>query len=82
MSEAEFVVVVSKEDIEDTNKIIQLNFFSDVDKLDIRKTKWLLGKYVDMIDIIKNYEFSLQQIENGMDVSIRVVVCGGIGCKT
>ncbi|WP_405117870.1 hypothetical protein MHB43_20350 [Paenibacillus sp. FSL H8-0317] len=60
------VVVVNKEDVEDTNKIIQLNFFSDVDEVDIRKTKWLLGKYVDMIDIIQNYEYALKQIENGM----------------
>ncbi|KAA8782532.1 hypothetical protein EC604_01545 [Paenibacillus amylolyticus] len=66
MNNDNVVVVVNREDFEDTNKIIQLNFFSDVDEVDIRKTKWLLGKYVDMIDIIKNYEFSLQQLENGM----------------
>ncbi|WP_339307646.1 hypothetical protein [Paenibacillus sp. FSL R5-0519] len=66
MSNDEVVVVVNREDFEDTNKIIQLNFFSDVDEVDIRKTKWLLGKYVDMMDIIQNYEFALRQIENGM----------------
>lgn len=66
MNNDDVVVVVNKEDVEDTNRIIQLNFFSDVDEVDIRKTKWLLGKYVDMVDIIKNYEFSLQQMENGM----------------
>ncbi|WP_145148523.1 hypothetical protein [Paenibacillus xylanexedens] len=66
MSNDEVVVVVNREDVEDTNKIIQLNFFSDVDEEDIRKTKWLLGKYVDMIDIIQNYEYALKQIENGM----------------
>lgn len=37
-----------------------------MDEVDIRKTKWLLGKYVDMIDIIQNYEYALKQIENGM----------------
>ncbi|WFA86492.1 hypothetical protein [Paenibacillus amylolyticus] len=43
MSTEEIVVFTPKqEDIDDTNKIIQLNFFSDVDKEDIRKTKWLL----------------------------------------
>ncbi|WP_339283006.1 hypothetical protein [Paenibacillus sp. FSL R5-0486] len=53
-------------DSTDTQEIVQLNFFSDVDEVDIRKTKWLLGKYVDMMDIIQNYEFALKQIENGM----------------
>ncbi|PZT52006.1 hypothetical protein [Paenibacillus silvae] len=66
MNNDDVVVVVNKEDVEDTNKIIQLNFFSDVDEVDIRKTKWLLGKYIDMMDIIQNYEFALSQIENGM----------------
>lgn len=56
----------NENDTEDTSKIIQLNFFSDVDEVDIRKTKWLLGKYTVMIDVIKNYEFSLKQMENGM----------------
>ncbi|WP_339309812.1 hypothetical protein NZ043_27850 [Paenibacillus sp. FSL k6-2145] len=66
MNNDDVVVVVNRDDVEDTNKIIQLNFFSDVDEVDIRKTKWLLGKYVDMIDIIQNYEYALKQIENGM----------------
>lgn len=66
-STEEIVVAAPKQkDIDDTNKIIQLNFFSDVDEVDIRKTKWLLGKYVGMMDIIQNYEFALEQIENGM----------------
>ncbi|PNQ79679.1 hypothetical protein [Paenibacillus sp. F4] len=56
----------TNEDLADTRKIIQVNFFDDIEQDDIRKTKWLLGKYVDMIDVIKNYEFALQQIENGM----------------
>ncbi|WP_342570379.1 hypothetical protein MKY85_17630 [Paenibacillus sp. FSL R5-0749] len=66
MSEKIIVLNSTEYDTEDTSKIIQLNFFSDVDEVDIRKTKWLLGKYVDMIDIIQNYEYSLKQIENGM----------------
>lgn len=56
----------SNEDSSDTQKIIQINFFDDVDVVDIRKTKWLLNKYTDLIDVIKNYEYSLQQLENGM----------------
>lgn len=56
----------TSEDLADTQKIIQVNFFDDVDAVDIRKTKWLLNKYTDLIDVIKNYEYSLQQIENGM----------------
>lgn len=55
------------DDTEDTSKIIQITFFDDIDAEDIRKTKWLLGKYTDMIDIIKNYEYAQMQIENGMD---------------
>ncbi|MNW54369.1 hypothetical protein D3C74_319670 [compost metagenome] len=55
------------DDIEDTNKIVQITFFDDINAEDIRKTKWLLGKYTDMIDIIKNYEYALQQIEDGLD---------------
>ncbi|MMZ55746.1 hypothetical protein D1872_176110 [compost metagenome] len=56
----------SDEDFSDTQKIIQVNFFDDVNAVDIRKTKWLLNKYTDLIDVIKNYEYSLQQLENGM----------------
>ncbi|MDR0269624.1 hypothetical protein [Paenibacillus sp.] len=53
-------------ELEDTKKIIQVTFFDDINEEDIRKTKWLLGKYTDMIDIIKNYEFALQEMENGL----------------
>lgn len=65
-----------KEDIEDDNKIIQVNFFDDIEQDDIRKTKWLLDKYTDLIDVIKNYEYSLQQLENGMaaDVTANAVL--------
>ncbi|MEE4581545.1 hypothetical protein [Paenibacillus polymyxa] len=56
----------SNEDLSDTQKIIQVNFFDDVDAIDIRKTKWLLNKYTDLVDVIKNYEHSLEQIKNGM----------------
>ncbi|WP_025683765.1 hypothetical protein [Paenibacillus maysiensis] len=66
MDEQSVIFVDKVEDTADTRKIIQVNFFSDIEQDDIRKTKWLLGKYVDMIDVIKNYEFALQQIENGM----------------
>jgi hypothetical protein len=54
------------EESEDNKKIIQVTFFDEVTEEDIRKTKWLLGKYVDMIDIIKNYEFALKEMENGL----------------
>jgi len=56
------------EDLKDTKQIMQLSFFGDVVEEDIRKTKWLLGKYTDMIDIIKNYEFAMQQMENGLSL--------------
>ncbi|QOH62436.1 hypothetical protein [Paenibacillus polymyxa] len=56
----------SKEDIAESQKIIQVNFFDDIEQNDIRKTKWLLDKYTGLVDVIKNYEYSLQQLENGM----------------
>ncbi|MCC3380709.1 hypothetical protein ACFQ5D_10795 [Paenibacillus farraposensis] len=67
MDNEQSVIIRSKEDDStDTQKIIQVNFFDDLEQDDIRKTKWLLGKYADLVDVIKNYEYSLQQIENGM----------------
>ncbi|MEE4578803.1 hypothetical protein [Paenibacillus polymyxa] len=60
------ITSISSNDEIDTEKIIQVNFFNDIDQNDIRKTKWLLNKYTDLVDVIKNYEYSLQQIENGM----------------
>ncbi|MGR6127182.1 hypothetical protein [Paenibacillus sp. SER-28] len=59
-------IIQLKEDLEDNKKIIQVNFFDDLEQDDIRKTKWLLNKYTNLVDVIKNYEYSLQQLENGM----------------
>lgn len=50
----------------DLKAIIQLKFFDDVTEEDIRKTIWLLSSYVSWIDIIKNYEFAMKEMENGM----------------
>ncbi|MEK3849899.1 MULTISPECIES: hypothetical protein [Paenibacillus] len=67
MNDNQMCIVNSLEDEStDTQRIVQVNFFDDVDAVDIRKTKWLLNKYTDLIDVIKNYEYSLQQLENGM----------------
>lgn len=67
MGDEHSVIIRSREDDSvDTQKIIQVNFFDDLEQDDIRKTKWLLGKYTDLVDVIKNYEYSLQQLENGM----------------
>ncbi|MDY8095848.1 hypothetical protein UY456_23045 [Paenibacillus polymyxa] len=67
MNDNQLCIVNSLEDEStDTQKIVQVNFFDDIQKDDIRKTKWLLNKYTDLVDVIKNYEYSLQQIENGM----------------
>ncbi|MGR6763180.1 hypothetical protein MF628_004940 [Paenibacillus polymyxa] len=66
VNEQSVIIRNKEEDATDTQKIIQVNFFDDVDAVDIRKTKWLLNKYTDLIDVIKNYEYSLQQLENGM----------------
>lgn len=67
------------DDVLDTDKIIQITFFDDIDTDDVRKTKWLLGKYTDMIDIIKNYEFALSQMENGMDAYLLLTAEGTAG---
>lgn len=66
-SQTEIMPMIINEDAEDTNKIVQITFFDDITAEDISKTKWLLSKYTDMDDIIKNYEFALQQIEDGLD---------------
>jgi hypothetical protein len=66
MDEQTVIFVERIEDAADTRKIIQVNFFDDIEQDDIRKTKWLLNKYADLVDVIKNYEYSLQQLENGM----------------
>lgn len=71
--------VILQEDIEDTNSIIQITFFDDVESEDVRKVKWLLGKYTDMIDIIKNYEFALEQIEEGLDAYQLLTAQGTVG---
>ena len=60
------IVLNQSEESEDNKKIIQVTFFDEITEEDIRKTKWLLGKYVDMVDIIKNYEFALKEMENGL----------------
>ncbi|MEK4513307.1 hypothetical protein [Paenibacillus sp. FSL K6-2524] len=46
-------------------EIIQITLFDDINEDDIRKTKWLLGKHTDMIDLIGNYEYSLKQMKSG-----------------
>lgn len=53
-------------DIEDTQKIVQITFFDDITEEDIRKTKWLLEKYTDMVDICRNYEIAMKEMENGL----------------
>jgi|GEM_PF-2501701 hypothetical protein len=54
------------DDVEDTRQIIQITFFDDIEADDIRKTKWLLDKYTDMIDICRNYEIAKREMENGL----------------
>jgi len=58
--------IIETDDIQDTKKIHQLTFFDDVTEEDIRKTKWLLERYTDMIDICKNYEIAQKEIQNGL----------------
>ena len=53
-------------DAEDTQKIIQITFFDDINEEDIRKTKWLLDKYTDMVDICRDYEIAMKEMENGL----------------
>ncbi|MCR8633471.1 hypothetical protein [Paenibacillus radicis (ex Xue et al. 2023)] len=51
---------------DELNKIMQLTFFDEVTEEDIRKTIWLLNRYTDMIDVIKNYEIAQKEMENGL----------------
>lgn len=60
------VVLDNSFDLEDTQKIIQITFFDDINEEDIRKTKWLLEKYADMVDICRNYEIAMNEMENGL----------------
>ncbi len=62
----ELILMDKKADVEDTEKIIQITFFDDITSEDIRKTKWLLGKYTDMVDICRNYEIAMREMENGL----------------
>jgi hypothetical protein len=58
--------IIEIDDIQDTKKIHQLTFFDDITEEDIRKTKWLLKRYTDMIDICRNYEIAQKEIQNGL----------------
>jgi hypothetical protein len=62
--------LISNNDIaaeqKEIKKILQLTFFDDLTDDDIRKTIWLLNRYTDMIDIIRNYEIALKEMQNGL----------------
>jgi len=62
------ITLEKSSDAEDTQKIIQITFFDDINEEDIRKTKWLLDRYTDMIDICRNYEIAMSEMENGLSV--------------
>lgn len=54
-------------DVEIITKLMQISFFDDATQDDIRKTIWLLGMYVKMIDLIKNYEFVMNEQEGNLN---------------
>jgi hypothetical protein len=63
------VVIMNEGISEEKNeikKILQLTFFDDLTDDDIRKTIWLLNRYIDMMDIIRNYEFAQKEMDNGL----------------
>ncbi len=55
------IIESSSAELEDNKKIIQVTYFDEITEEDIRKTKWLLGKYVDMVDIIKTMSTLLKK---------------------
>ena len=59
-------ILETDDEKQDTREIMQLSFFDDVTEEDIRKTKWLLRRYTDMIDICKNYEIAQKEMQNGL----------------
>ncbi|KIL35148.1 hypothetical protein SD71_16100 [Cohnella kolymensis] len=67
------------QDRDDTQKIIQITFFDDITEEDIRKTKWLLNMYTEMIDIIKNYEMAMRELENGLSAYELLTAEGSAG---
>lgn len=67
------------DELEDNQKIIQITFFDELTEEDIRKTKWLLGKYTDMIDTIQNYEIAQRELENGMSAYELLTAEGSAG---
>lgn len=76
---SELIVIDKNEDAEDTQKIIQITFFDDIDADDIRKTKWLLEKYTNMVDICRNYEIAMQEMVNGMSAYDLLAAEGSVG---
>lgn len=68
-----------KEDIKRITQLTQITFFDDITEEDIRKTKWLLGMYVNMIDIIRSYEIAQKEMENGMSAYDLLTAEGSTG---
>jgi len=59
-------VIVIDNDQTDIQEIIQITFFDDIDSDDVRKVKWLLDRYTDMVDICRDYEIAKKEMENGL----------------
>jgi hypothetical protein len=68
-----------KEDNKQIARLTQITFFDDITDEDIRKTKWLLGMYVNMIDIIRNYDIAQREMENGMSAYDLITAEGSTG---
>lgn len=75
----QLITLDKSSDAEDTQKIIQITFFDDINEDDIRKTKWLLDRYTDMIDICRNYEIAMSEMENGLSAYDLLSAEGSVG---
>jgi hypothetical protein len=60
------VEAVEPDEGKEIKRIMQLQFFEDITSEDLTKTLWLLKQYVKWIDVIRNYEFAMKEMERGM----------------
>lgn len=71
MSKTKMVEVIEEyetKDVELIHESYQMQFFENVSEDDLRKALWLLRKFPELKDVIKNYEFVMAEEEkSGID---------------
>lgn len=64
----EVVEEYEEKDVELIHQSYQMQFFENVSEEDLRKAVWLLRKYPELKDVIKNYEFVIEEeARSGVD---------------